>query len=157
MLFKVRCCYSVSQFCLFVTQWTAAHQASLSFTISWNLLKFMFIESVMLFNHLILFCPLLLLLSVFPSITVFSNDSILPSRGQSIGSSASVLPVNIQGWFPLALTGLISLQSKGLSRVFSNTTSQNHHFFGAQPSYDLTLTSIHDYWKHQSFDCALSL
>ena len=96
-------------------------------------------------------------LQSFPVSGSFLMSQFLTSGSQSTGSSASVLPVNIQGWFPLALTGLISLQSKGLSRVFSNTTSQNHHFFGAQPSYDLTLTSIHDYWKHQSFDCALSL
>ena len=96
-------------------------------------------------------------LQSFPVSGSFLMSQFFTSGSQSTGSSASVLPVNIQGWFPLALTGLISLQSKGLSRVFSKTTSQNHHFFGAQPSYDLTLTSIHDYWKHRSFDCALSL
>ena len=80
--------------------------------------------------------PLLLLPSVFPSIKAFSNESVLPSGGQNIGVSASaaVLPMNIHDWFPLWLTGLISLQSKGLSRVFSNTTVQKHQFFGAQPS-----------------------
>ena len=76
--------------------------------------------------------------------------------GQSIGASAlaSVLPINIQDWFPLGLTGLISLQSKGLSRVFSNTTVQKHQFFGALcPSlYNPTFTSVHDYWKNHSFD-----
>ena len=74
--------------------------------------------------------------------------------GQSIGAStsASVLPMNIQDWFPLGLTGLIPLLSKGLSRVFSNTTVQKHQFFGAQPLYGSTLTSIHDYWKNHSFD-----
>ena len=78
-------------------------------------------------NHLILCHPLLLLPSIFPSIRVFSNDS----GGQSIGVSASVsvLPMNIQDWFPLEWTGWISLQSKGLSRVFSNTTVQKHQFF----------------------------
>ena len=119
---------------LFVTPWTAACQASLSFTISWSLLKLMSIESMMPSKHLILWCPLLLLPSIFPSIRVFSM-SLFTSSGQSIGASApaSVLPVNNQGWFPLGLTGLI-LQSKGLSRVFSNTTVRKHQFFGAQPS-----------------------
>ena len=83
---------------LFVTPWTAAHQAFLSFTISQSLLKLMSIESVMPSNHLILCCPLLLLLLIFPSIRVFSNKSSLHIRCQSIGASASasVLPVNIQ-------------------------------------------------------------
>ena len=85
-------------------------------------------KSVMLSNHLILCCPLLFLPSIFPSIRVFSTGSVLPSGGQSIGASASasVPPVNIQGWFHLGLTGLISLQFKGLSRVFSNTTVWKH-------------------------------
>ena len=204
----------------------------LPFTISWSLLRLMSIDSVMPFNHLIFSHPLLLLPSIFPSIRVFSNESVLcirwpkywnlsfsisPSNeysglisfrivwfdlavqgtlksllqhhsseasielsptqlspkieiscpyslpaaryfqmsqffawgGQSIGASASasVLPMIIQGWFPLGLTGLISLQSKGLSRVFSNITIQKHQFFHAQPSLCPPLTSIHDYWK----------
>ena len=73
-------------------------------------------------NHLILCCSLLFLLSIFLSIRVFSNESALLSGDQSIGTSASVLPINIQGWLPLGLTGLISSLSKGLSRVFSSTT-----------------------------------
>ena len=100
---------------LFATPRTAARQASLSFTISQSLLKFMTIESVMPSNHLILCCPLLLLPSIFPRIKVFSTESALfASGGQSTGASASAssLPMNIQGWFPLGLTGLISLQSK---------------------------------------------
>jgi len=86
--------------------------------------------------HLILCCPLLLLSSIFPSIRVFSMSQLFTSGDQSIGASTSVsvLPLNIQGWFPFWLTGLISLQSKGLSRVFSNATVQEHQFFGAQPS-----------------------
>ena len=82
----------------FVTPWTAACQVSLSFTISWSLLKLMSSESVMPSNHLILCCPLLLLTSIFPSIRVFSNESVFESGGQSIGvsASASVLPMNIQ-------------------------------------------------------------
>jgi len=121
---------------LFVTPWTAARQTSLSITSSWSLLKLMPIQSVMPSNHLILGCPLLLLTSLFSSIRVFSNKSALHRRWQSIGisTSISVLPMNIQDWFPLRMTGLISLQSKGLSRVFSITTVQQHQFFGAQPS-----------------------
>ena len=118
----------------------------LSFTISQNLLKLMSIESVMPSNHLILCRSLLLLPSIFPSIRVFSSK-FFPLGGQSIGvsASASVLPMNIQDWSPLGWTGWISLQSKGLSRVFSNTTVQKHQFFGFL--YGLTLTPIHDYWK----------
>ena len=121
---------------LFATLWTAACQASLSINNSRSLLKLTSIESVMPSKHLILCCPLLFLPSIFPSIRVFSNESVLASGGQSIGvsASASVLPMNIQDWFPLGLTGWISLQSKGLSRVFSNTTVQKHQFFGAQLS-----------------------
>ena len=77
---------------------------------------------------------------------------LFASGGQSIGASASVLSMYIQGLFPLGLIGLNSLQSKGLSRVFSSTTIQKHQFFGAQPSFVPTLTSIHDYWKNHSFD-----
>ena len=98
--------------------------------------QLMSIESVVPSNHLILCHPLLLLPSIFPSISVFSNESSLCIRWPSIGvsSSASVLPMNTQDWSPLGLTGLISLQSKGLSRVFSNTTVLKHQFFGTQPS-----------------------
>ena len=118
---------------LFVTPWTAACQASLSITNSRRLLKLMSIESVMTSNYLILCHPLLLLPLVFPSIRVFSKESVFTSGGQSIGVSASVLPVNIQDLFPLGWTGWISSQFKGL-RVFSNTTVQKHQFFGAQLS-----------------------
>ena len=99
----------------------------------WSLLKLMSIKMVILSNHLIL-CHPLLLLSVFPSITFFLRSQFFTSGGQSIGasSSASVLPMNIQDWFPLGLTWLISLQSRRLSRVFSNTIVQKHQFFGAQ-------------------------
>ena len=92
----------------------------------------------MLSNHLILCWPFLLLPSIFPSIRVFSMSWLFTSGGQTIGDSASalasVLPVNIQGWFPLGLTGLISLQSKGLSRVFSSTIIGKHQFSSIQPS-----------------------
>ena len=109
---------------LFATPWTAACQASLSITTSWSLLKLMSIGSVMPSNHLILCHPLLLPPSFFPSIRSFPMCQFFASGGHSIGvsASASVLPMNSQDWFPLGLTGLISLQSKRLSRVFSNTT-----------------------------------
>ena len=86
-----------------------------------SLVKFMSTESVMLSNHLLFCHPLLVLSSIFPSIRVFANESGFLIRCQSIGASAtaSVLPMNTQGWFPLGLTGLNSLQSKGISRVFS--------------------------------------
>ena len=120
---------------LFVTPWTAAQQASLSITNSQSLFKLMAIESVMPSNHLILCHPLFLLPSIFPSIRVFSNE-FFASGSQSIGAStsASVLPMNIQDWFPFRWTGWIFLQSKGLSRVFSNTIVQKHQFFGTQLS-----------------------
>ena len=93
------------------TPWTAARQATVSTSNSLNLLKLMSIELVMPSNHLILCQPLLLLPSIFPSIKVFSNESVLPISGQSIGvsASASVLPMNIQDWVPLGWTGWISL------------------------------------------------
>ena len=100
-------------------------------------------------NHFILCHPLLLPPSIFPSIKVFSDESVLRSGGQNIGVSvsASVLPVNIQDWFPLGWTGWISLQSKGLSRVFSNTTVQRINSSVLSFLYSPTLTSIRDYWK----------
>ena len=140
---------SLSCVWLFVTPWTATLQASLSFTISHSLFKLMSVELVMPSNHLVL-CHSLLLL---PSGS-FSVSWFFASGGQSTGSSAlaSALPVNIQGWSPLGLTGLISLLPKRLSRVFSSTTVQRHQFFGTWPFYCLALTSVHDYWKDHSFD-----
>ena len=115
---------------LFVTPWTEVFQASLSITNSWSLFKLMFIEWVIPSNRVIFCHPLFLLPSSFPVSQFFTSLS------QSIGVSASalVLLMNIQGWSPLEWTGWISLQSKGLSRVFSNTTIQKHQFFGAQLS-----------------------
>ena len=120
---------SLSRVQLFVIPWIAARQASLSITNSRSLLKLMFIESVMpcISCQLILCCPLLLLSSIFPTSEFFPMSQFFASGGQSIGASASVLPMNIQDWFLLGWTGLISLQSKGLSRVFSNTTVQKRH------------------------------
>ena len=109
---------SLSRVRLFVTTWTVAHQASLSFTISWNLLKCISVELVMLFNYLILCHSLLLLPSIFPSIRVFSNDLAVHIRWPEYWSfNFSISPSNeCTGLFPLGLTGLISLQSKGFSK-----------------------------------------
>ena len=138
----------------FVTPWTAACQASLSIT-----------NSGACSNS----CPLgwWCQQSISSSVTPFSSfpqsfpasgsfpmSRLFTSSGQSIGVSALalVLPVNIQDWFPLGWTGLISLLSKGLSRVFSSTTVQKHQFFALSLLYGPTLTSIHNYRKNHSFD-----
>ena len=113
----------LSRVWLIVTPWTAARQASLSFTIPPRLLWLVSIESVMPSNHLILCCPLLLLPSILPNIRVFSNESALCTRW----------PVNIQDWFPLGLTGLIFLPSKVL-RSLLQLTVQKYQFFSTQPS-----------------------
>ena len=140
---------SFSHVWLFVIPWTIAHQASLSITNSWILLKLMSIKSVMPSDHLILCRPLLLRPSIFPGITVFPMSQFFTSGGQSIGNSASasVLPMNIQDWFPLGFTGWISLLSKRFSRVFSNITVQSINSSVLSILYGPTLTSIHYYWK----------
>ena len=121
---------------LFAIPWTAVHLASLSITNSQSLLKLMSIKSVMPSNYLILCCPLLLPPSIFPAARSFPMSQFFAWGGQSIGvsASASVFPMNIQDWFPSEWTGWISLQPKGLSRVFSNTTIQNHPFLSTQLS-----------------------
>ena len=122
------CSVMFDSFWLFVTPWTAARQASLSITDSWSLLKLMSVKLVMSSNHLILCHPLRLLPSIFPTSGPFLRSQFFTSGGQNIGVSAStsVLPVNIQDWFPLGLTCFISLRSRGLSGVFSNTTVQKY-------------------------------
>ena len=126
---------SYSSVQLFLTPCTAAHQASQSIANSWSLPKLMAIESVMPSNHLIL-CHPLLLPSIFPSIRVFSNESALRIRWPNYWSfSFNISPSSEHpGLISLGWTGWISLQSKGLSRVFSNTTVQKHQFFGTQLS-----------------------
>ena len=121
---------------LFATPWTAARQASLFITNSQSLLKLMSIESVMPSNHLILCYPFSSCLQSFPASRSFPVSQLFASGVQSIGVSVStsVLPMNIQDLFSLGWTGWISLQSKGLSRVFSNTTIQKHQFFSTQLS-----------------------
>ena len=127
---------SLSHVRLFATPWTVACQASLSIASSWCLLKLMSIELVMPSNYLILCHPLLLPSSIFPSIRVFSNESVLWIRWPKYWSfSFSISPSSeYSGLISFSWTGWISLQSKGLSRVFSNTTVQKHQFFGAQLS-----------------------
>ena len=126
----------LSRVWLFATPWTAACQASLSITSCWSLPKPMSTESVMPSNHLILCRPLLLPHSIFPALGSFPRSQFFASDVQSIGVSASTsdLPMNTQDWSPLEWTGWISLQSKGLSRLFSNITVQKHQFFSAQLS-----------------------
>ena len=136
LVFTFSSVQQLSRVRLFATLWIAARQASLSNTNSRSLLKLTSIESVMPSKHLILCHPFLLLSSVFPRIRVFSNELALCIREPKYWTlaSASILPKNIQDLFPLRLTGLISLQSKGLSRVFSSTTVRKHQFFSTQPS-----------------------
>ena len=130
-LVQLSCSVSVH---LFATSWTTSHHDSLSITNSWVLLKLMSIESVMSSNYPLSSPSPVVDLSQ-PQGFILMNQ-LFTSGGQSIGASAStsVLPMNIHDWFPPGLTGLISLQSKRLSRVFSNTTAQKHQFFSAQPS-----------------------
>ena len=117
-----------------VIPWTAAHQASLSITNSWSLLKVTSIESVMPSTTSSTVVPFFCCLQSFLAWGSFPMSQLLAWGGQSIGvsASASVLPMNTQDWSLLGWIGLISLHSKGLSRVFSNTTIQKHQFFGAQ-------------------------
>ena len=145
---------SLGQVRFSATPWTVAHQAPLSFTTSWSLLKLTFIESEILSNHLLLCSPLFPLPWIFPSPGSFPVSQLLASGGQSTGASAStsVLPVSIQGWFHLGLTGLISLQSRD-----SQESSPAPQFESISSSalillYCLTLTSMHDSWKNHSFD-----
>ena len=121
---------------LFATPWTAAHQTSLSITNSRSLPKLMSTESVMPPTISSSVVPFSSHLQSFPASGSFQVSQFFTSGGQSIGisPSASVLPMNIQDWFPLGWTGWISLQFKELSRVFFNTTVQKHQFFGTQLS-----------------------
>ena len=137
-----------------MTTWTAARPASGSITNSQSLLKLISIESVRPSNRLILCCPLLLPPSIFPSIRVFSNESVLRIRWPKYWSfSFSISPSNeYSGLIFFRIDWLDLLAVQGLSRVFSSTTVQRHQFFSAKPSYGTTLTSVHDYWKNHSFD-----
>ena len=145
---------SVTQSCLTSTPWTAAHQASLSFTNSWSLLKLnVHWASVMPSNHLILCRPLLLLLSIFPSIRVFSSESVLRIRCPKDWSfSFSISPYN-------EYSGLISFWMDWLDLAVQGTRKSllQHHNSKASnlrrsAFFTVQLTSIHDYWKNHSFD-----
>ena len=129
---------SLSYVRLFVTPWTAACQASLPITNSRSLLKLMSIELVILSIISSSVFPFSSCLQSFPESGSFPRSQFFASGGQSVGASASasVLPMNIQDWLPLELTGLITLQSKGHSRVFFNTTVQKHQFLGTQLSLE---------------------
>ena len=136
MMFFLEQVQSLSHVWLFATPWTAACQASLStITNSQSLLKFMSIESVMASNHRILWHPLLLLPSTFPSIRVFANESVLHIRWLKYWSfSFSISPSNeYSGFISFRIDWFDLLLSKGLSKVLSNTTVQKYQFFGAQP------------------------
>ena len=134
---------------LFATPLITSGQTSQSFTVSLSLLKFMSTESVMPSNHLILCHPLLLLPSIFPRVRIFPMSCIFASGGQSIGPSASVLPVNIQGWFPLGLTGLTSLLPSPTPQFESISSLALSLLYGLCL---WSLTSSHGYWKNHSFD-----
>ena len=142
---------SLSRVQLFVTPWTTACQAFLSVTNSWSLLTS--IELVMPSKISSSFIPFSSCLQSFPASGSFPMSQFFASGGQSTGAStSSVLPMNIQDWFSLQLTGLIFLQSRGLSRVFSHTTVQKHQFFGVQPSLWSNSHNLHNYWESYSFD-----
>ena len=146
--FEVKCCnfilllvqfssvQSLNRVRLFVTPWIAALQASLFITISWSSLRLMSIESVMPSSHLTLSRPFSSCPQSLPASESFPMSQLFTWGGWSTGASAlaSFLPKKSQGWSPSEWTGWISLQSNGLSRVFSNTTLQKHPFFGAQLS-----------------------
>ena len=136
-----------------MTKWTAACHAPLTFTVSQSLLKFMATELVILYSHLILCLQPSFCLLSFPAWVLFQSQ-FFTSGGQSIGVLAltSVLPINIQEWFPSGWTGWISLESRGLSRGFSSTIIQSINSSVLRLPYGPTLTYIHDYWKNHSFD-----
>ena len=147
---------SLSRVQLFVTLWAVARQASLSITNSWSLLKLMSIKLVMSSNHLILCCPLLLQPSIFPSIRVFSNESVLHIRWPKDWSvSFSISPSNEYSglisfridWF--CLLGVQEILKSLLQHHSSKASTLQFSFL-----YGPTLTSIHDYWKNHSFDSA---
>ena len=144
----------LSRVWLFVTPWTVARQVSLSITNSWSLLKLMSIKSLTPSTISSSIIPFFSCSQSFLESRSFRVSQFFSSGGQSVGVSAlvSVLPMNIQEWFPLGWTNWISLQSKGLLRVFSNNTVQKHNSSMLSFLYSPTLTSIHDYWKNHSFD-----
>ena len=136
---------------LFVTPWTAALQASLSITNCWSLLKLMSFESVMPSNHLIPLSPSPPAFNLSQHQGLFKWVSSLHQVAKAeVSASASVLPMNIQDWFPLGWTGWIYLQSSQESSPTPQFKSINSWMLSFL--YSPTLTSIHDYWKNHSFD-----
>ena len=136
-------CSVTKSYLIFVTPWAAAHQASLTFTISWSLLKLMSIELVVPSNHPILPRPFPFLPSNFPNIRVFYNESALRIRWPSYWSFSISTSFEYSRLTSFRLDWLFSLQSKGLSRILSSTTVRRHQFF--RVLYGTILTSIHDY------------
>ena len=151
LIFPFSSVQSLSCVRLFVTPWITARKASLSITNTWSSPKIMCIQSVMPSSHCILCCPLLLLPLSLPASGSFPESQLFSWDGQSIGvsASASVLPMNTQDWSPLGWTGWISLQSKGLTRVFSSTTVQKHKFYVVQLSSQSN-THIHTWLLEKS-------
>ena len=146
---------SVTQSCPTICDpWTAAHQATLSITNSWSLLKLMSTKSVMPLTISFSVVPFSSCLQSFPASGSFPISQFFTSGGQSIGASAStpILPMYIQDWFLLGWTGLISLQFKGLSRSSPTTQFKSINSLVFSFLYSPALISIHDYWKNHSFD-----
>ena len=137
-----------------MNSWTAAHQASLSFTLSWNLLKPRSIELVMPSNHLISVVSISSCLPSFPESGSFPLSQFFEKGGQSLGASASapVLPMNIQDLFPSRLTGLTPCCPRDSQESSPTPQFKSIHFLVLSLLYDPTLTSIYDYWKNKSFD-----
>ena len=137
-----------------VTPWTAAHQASLSITNSQSLLKLMSINPVMSSSHLILCCPLLLSPSIFPSIRVFSNESVLRIRWTKYWSfSFSISPANeYSGLISFRINWFDLLAVQGALNSLLQHCSTKASILQHSAFYGLTLTSIHDYWNNHSFD-----
>ena len=151
LLLQIKSDQSLSRVWLFVTPWIAARQASLSITKSRSSLRLISIESVMPSSHLILCLHFFSCPQSLPGSESFPVTQLFAWGAQStrVSALASFLPKKSQGWSPSEWTGWISLQSKGLSRVFSNTTVQNHQFFGAQPSSHSN-SSIHTWLLEKS-------
>ena len=138
---------------LFVTPWTAACQTSLSLNISWSLPKFISITSLMLSSHLILWCSLILLPSVL-ALGTSQISQLFTSDDQNTGASASasVLPISIQGWFPLRLTALISLLSKDSQESSPAPQFEGTNSLALRLLYSPNLTTIHGHWEDHSLD-----
>ena len=153
-MYSVSSVQSVSHVQLFATPWTAARQASLSITNSWSFLKLMSIKSVMPSNYLILCHPLLLPPSIFPSIRVFSNESVLRIRWTKYWSfSFSISPANeYSGLISFRINWFDLLAVQGALNSLLQHCSTKASILQHSAFYGLTLTSIHDYWNNHSFD-----